>query len=106
MIWNNDWIFKKSFFLQKLHFFSYNVLNVTSLKCDSMNNQECKIRTKIMNINNNEPLIYSYSTEVNKCSHSCDNISDPYSELIVSDVVKISKSKYSKCQSIQSDVKN
>ena len=28
-------------------FFSYNVLNLNSLECVSMNNQECKIRTKI-----------------------------------------------------------
>ena len=47
-------------------FFSYNVLNVTLLKCVSMNNQECKIKTKIININNNEPLFYPYSIEVNR----------------------------------------
>ena len=34
-------------------FFSFNLLNVNSLECVSMNNQECKIRTKIKNINNN-----------------------------------------------------
>ena len=36
-------------------FFSYNVLNVNvkSLKCVSMNNQECKIRSKIVNVNRN-----------------------------------------------------
>ena len=29
-------------------FFSYNVLNVNSLECLSMNNQECKIRSEII----------------------------------------------------------
>ena len=39
-------------------FFSYNVLNVNSLKCVSMNNQECQIRPEIININTNELLLY------------------------------------------------
>ena len=68
--------------------FSSNVLNATPLKSVSMNNQECKIRTKIININNNEPLFYQYSTEVNKCSGICNNVNDPYSKLCVPDVVK------------------
>ena len=39
-------------------FFSYNVLNVNSLECVSMNNQECQIRPEIININTNELLLY------------------------------------------------
>ena len=79
---------KKSFFTG-MTFFSYNVLNVTLLKRVSVNNQECKIRTEIIDINNNEPLLfYPYSIEVNKCSGSCNNINDPYSKLCVPDVVK------------------
>ena len=42
-------------------FFSYNILNVDSLECVSMNNQECKIRSEIININTNEPMFYPYS---------------------------------------------
>ena len=34
---------KKKFFTA-ITFFSYNILNVNSLECVSMNNQECKIR--------------------------------------------------------------
>ena len=75
-------------------FFGSNVLNIDSLECISMNNQECKIRTKIIGINNNEPSFYPYSIEVNKCSGSCNNINDPYAKLCIPDVVKI------KCQSI------
>ena len=37
-------------------FFSCNVLNVNPLKFVSMNNQECGIRTKIIDININEHL--------------------------------------------------
>ena len=64
-------------------FFSYNVLNVNSLEFVSTNNQECKIRTKIININNNEPTFYPFSIKVNKCSGSCSNIIDPYAKLCV-----------------------
>ena len=62
--------------------------SVNSLKCILMNNQECKIRPEIINVNSNEPLFYTYSIKVNKCSCSCNNINDPYSKLFVSDVVK------------------
>ena len=68
--------------------FSCSVLNVNPLKCVSMNNQECKIRTGIIDINSNEPLLYLSSIEINKCSGSCNNINDPYSKLCVPDVVK------------------
>ena len=53
-----------------------------------MNNHECKIRPKIININNNEPLFYPYSIKVNKCSGSSNNINDPCSKLCDPDVVK------------------
>ena len=43
-------------FVVAMTFFSYHVLNVCSLECVSMNNQECKTRTKIINISNNEPV--------------------------------------------------
>ena len=43
---------------------------------------------KILNVNSNEPLFYPYSTEVSKCSGSCNNINDPYAKLRVPDVVK------------------
>ena len=65
-------------------FFGCNVLNVKPLKCVSMNNQECKIRAAIMNVNSNKPSYYPYSVKVNKCSGSCNNTNDPY----VPDVVK------------------
>ena len=45
-------------------------LNINPLKCVSMNNQECRIRTKIIDINSNELSFYSFSISVNKCSRS------------------------------------
>ena len=53
-------------------FFSYNVLNVNSLECVSMNNQECKIRSEIINVNTNEPMFYPYNITINKCKGSCN----------------------------------
>ena len=88
--------FIKKCFFTAMTFFSYNVLNASSLECVSMNNQECKTRTKIINTNNNEPVFYPFSIKVSKCngikvskcSGSCNNINDPYAKLCVPDVVK------------------
>ena len=52
------------------------------------NDIECKKRAKIIDINNNEPLFYNYSTDLNKRSGSCNNINDQYSTLYVPDFVK------------------
>ena len=46
---------KKCFFTAMIFF---NMSNVNSLKCVSMNNQECKIRTERINLNSNEPMFY------------------------------------------------
>ena len=48
------------FFTARL-FFSCNVLNVNSLKCVSMNNEECRASPEIININSNEPSFYPCS---------------------------------------------
>ena len=58
--------FIKKVFIAAMTFLSPNVLRVNSLECISMNNQECKARRKIININNNEPVFYPYSIKVNK----------------------------------------
>ena len=69
-------------------FFGGNVLNVNSLQCVSMNNQECKIRSEIININTNEFMFYPYSIKINKCKGICDTINDPYAKLCVLDTIK------------------
>ena len=45
--------------------FGCSVLAVNA--CVSMNNQECKLRSEIVNVNSNEPLFYFYSIKINKC---------------------------------------
>ena len=47
--------FIKKCFSTAMKIFGCGVLNVNSLEYVSMNNQECKIRAKIIDINNNEP---------------------------------------------------
>ena len=80
--------FIKKVFFVAMTFFSFNPLSVSSLECVSMNNQECKIRTKIINLNSNETVFYPFSIRVNKCSGSCNNINDPYAKLFIPNVVK------------------
>ena len=58
--------FIKKVFFTAMTFFSFNPLNVNYLECVSMNDQECKARPKIIDVNNNEPVFYPYSIKVNK----------------------------------------
>ena len=72
--------FIKKVFIAAVTFLIPNVLSVNSLACVSRNNQECKARPKMIDINNNEPVFYPYSIKVNKCSGNCNNISNPYAK--------------------------
>ena len=69
-------------------FSNFNLPNVNSLECVSMNNQECKIRQKIINLNINEPFFYPYSIKINKCKASCNTINDPYTKICVPEKIK------------------
>ena len=80
--------FIKKCFFTAITFFSHNTLNVNSLECVSMNNQECKIRSEIINVNTNEHMFYPYSITINKSKGSCNTINDPYAKLCVSDTIK------------------
>ena len=53
-----------------------------------MDNQECKTRPEIMNVNSNESLFNPYSIKISKCSGNCNNIDYPFAKLCVPDVVK------------------
>ena len=80
--------FIKKVFIAAVTFLSPNLLSVNSLECVSMNNQECKTRPKIIDINNNEPVFYPYSIKGNKCSGNCNNINNPYAKLCIPDIIK------------------
>ena len=79
--------FMKPIFVSALMFFSYNLSKVNPLECILMENQECKVRPEIVNINRKEPIFYPCSISTNKCSGTCNNI-NPYAKLCVPDVVK------------------
>ena len=81
------WLIKKTF-IAAMTFFSYNVFNVNSLECVSMNNEECKITPEIINLNTNEPMFYPYSIKINKCKSSCNTINDPYAKICVPENIK------------------
>ena len=53
-----------------------------------MNDQACKVRPEIINVNSNEPVFYPFSIKTSKCSGSCNNINDPYAKICVPDAVK------------------
>ena len=80
--------FIKQCFFMAMTFFSFNALNVNSLKFVSMNNQECKIRSEIINVNTNEPMFYPYSITINKCKGSCNTTNDPYAKLCNPETIK------------------
>ena len=53
-----------------------------------MNNQGCKVRPEIVNVNSNETVFLPFSIKTSKCSGSCNNINDPFAKLCVPDVAK------------------
>ena len=80
-----DWI--KTIFLTGLSVLP-SLTCTTSLSFISMNNQECKVRPEIINVNVNEPVFYPLILLTTKCSNSCNNINDPYAKMCVPDVLK------------------
>ena len=79
-------IFIKIIFLAVLS--CVNPLSATPLSCISMNNQECKVRPEIINVNSDEPVFYPFSIKTSKYGGSCNNINDPYAKMCLPDVVK------------------
>ena len=79
-------------FVKKAFFIGLKVLSsftsVNSLGCISMNNEPCKARPEIINVNNNNPIFYPFSIKTSKCSSNCNNINDPNAKICVLDVVK------------------
>ena len=82
---------KKVFFVGLIILSSFtnaNLLNTIPLSCISMNNQECKTRPQVVNVNGDEPVFFPFSIKTSKCNGSCNNINHLYAKICVSDVVK------------------
>ena len=63
-------------------------LNAVSLSCITMNNQLCKPKPEIINVNSNNSMFYPFSIKTSKCSGSYNNINDPYAKICVPDILK------------------
>ena len=76
--------------VKKVFFLGLTILSnfTNALDCISMKNQECKVRTEIININSNNPMFYPFSIKVNKCNGNCNDINNPYARICVPDIVK------------------
>ena len=48
-------------FFTAIKVFNFSGLSGKSLECFSMNNQKCKVRSEIINVNTNEPMFSPYS---------------------------------------------
>ena len=77
---------KKVFYIESL--FLSSLVSTTSLNCHLMNNQACKVRPEIINVNSNAPVFYPFSIKTSKCSGSRNNINDPYAKICVPNVTK------------------
>ena len=75
-------------FFTAMMFFGCNLSSVNWLKCVSMNNQECKVRPETVNVNSDEPVFFHFIIKTSKCSGSCNNINDQYTQLCVPDIAK------------------
>ena len=75
-------------FFVAISIFNGITVSATPLKCVSTNNQKCKVRPEIANVNSDEPIFYPFRIKTSKCSGSCNNINDPYAKMCVPDVVK------------------
>ena len=64
-----------------------------------MDNQECKTRPQIVNVNGDEPVFLTFCIETSKCSGHCNDINYPYANICVPDVVKILNVKVSNLMS-------
>ena len=73
-------LLKSVFFFTAITFINFNLSGVNSLECVSLNNQECKLRTEIINLNTNKPMFYPYSIKINRCQGSCNTINNPYAK--------------------------
>ena len=56
--------------VKKVFFLGLTVLSsiiTCALNCISINNQECKVRPKVVGVSSNNPIFYPFSVKINKC---------------------------------------
>ena len=79
-------------FIKKVFFVGLTILSsfirVISLSCISINYQACNTRPEILNVYSNNLVFYPFSIKKSQFSGNCNNISNPYANICVPDVVK------------------
>ena len=79
-------------FIKKCFFtglaFLPSLTGVSWLICISLNNQECKVRPQIVNVNSKELVFFPFSIKTSKRFGICNNINDPYAILCIPDVAE------------------
>ena len=58
---------------------------INAIPCVSLKSQECKVREVIVE---NKCITYPYNVKVSRCNGSCNNITNPYSKVCVTDITK------------------
>ena len=73
-------------FVKKVFFVGLTILSsftsINSLSCVSMNNQECKTRPQVVNVNQDGRAFFPFSIKTSKCSGSCNNINHPHAKFV------------------------
>ena len=80
--------------------------NVNLLEYVSMKNRECKVRSKIVDVNSNNPIFYPFSIRTNKCSGNCNNINNPYAIICIPHTVKNLNIKVFNLMSLANETRN
>ena len=96
-------------FVKKVFVLGLTVLSSSitgALNCVSINNQECKVRPKIVDVSCNNPIFYPFSVKLNRCSGNCNSINDPYAKICVPDIVKNLNVKVFNLMSLTSETKS
>ena len=79
--------FIKQIFISKMTLFC-SLSCVNPLKCVSMKNQECKVRSEIADVSSNNSIFYPLTIKVNKCISNCNNINYSYARICTPDIIK------------------
>ena len=68
----------------------FGIIKTKALECESVVNQRCMPKPKILDVNEgvDEALFYPYNVLVNKCSESCDMLDSPMAKLCVPNIIK------------------
>ena len=71
-----------------------------------MNNQECIVKSEIVDVSSNNAIFYLFSVKINRCSGNCNSINDPYATICVPDVVKKLNVKVFNLMSLTNEIRS